>query len=163
MSPLKCLLYWKQFITPWIRLPNGLGSLRSKRLATVMSRQLAYRVSLCDTLRQICFGPNRLSNMFYLFCFSDPMPQHAEVMVNFARTSCFRIQRLTSSLEAQLGPGTADLGMYVGQLGWLWAHSMALFSHPLLICQTGVLVCTLVRLQRVFFVGRKRDSSYSAM
>jgi class 3 adenylate cyclase len=44
----------------------------------------------------------------------DPQEKHAEIMVRFARATCIRIQQLTSSLEAKLGPGTADLAMRFG-------------------------------------------------
>jgi class 3 adenylate cyclase len=44
----------------------------------------------------------------------DPQKNHAEIMARFARTTCLRIQQLTSKLESQLGPGTADLAMRYG-------------------------------------------------
>jgi class 3 adenylate cyclase len=44
----------------------------------------------------------------------EQRPDHAEVMVKFARTCLIRVNELTKSLESQLGPGTADLAMRIG-------------------------------------------------
>jgi class 3 adenylate cyclase len=44
----------------------------------------------------------------------DPQANHAELMVRFARSCLIKINDLTRSLEATLGPGTADLAMRFG-------------------------------------------------
>jgi class 3 adenylate cyclase len=44
----------------------------------------------------------------------DPQDNHAEIMVRFARSCMIKIHELTRQLEAQLGPGTADLAMRFG-------------------------------------------------
>lgn len=44
----------------------------------------------------------------------DAQPDHVEIMVRFAKASLMRVTELTRSLEAQLGPGTADLAMRIG-------------------------------------------------
>lgn len=44
----------------------------------------------------------------------EPQDNHAEIMVRFARSTLIRINTLTKSLEAQLGPGTSDLAMRFG-------------------------------------------------
>ena len=48
-------------------------------------------------------------------CFDpDPRKDHAVLMVRFARTCLVRVNELTHSLEAALGPGTAELAMRIG-------------------------------------------------
>jgi class 3 adenylate cyclase len=44
----------------------------------------------------------------------EPQANHAEIMVRFARSCMIKVQDLTRTLEAQLGPGTADLSMRFG-------------------------------------------------
>lgn len=44
----------------------------------------------------------------------EPQKNHAQIMARFARTTLIKINRLTKDLEAQLGPGTADLAMRFG-------------------------------------------------
>ena len=44
----------------------------------------------------------------------DPQEEHAVIMCRFARAACVRVNQLTNSLEAQLGPGTGDLAMRFG-------------------------------------------------
>jgi class 3 adenylate cyclase len=44
----------------------------------------------------------------------EPQANHAEIMVRFTRSCLIKINDLTRSLEATLGPGTADLTMRFG-------------------------------------------------
>ena len=44
----------------------------------------------------------------------DPNPNHAVVMARFARDVIYKMNSLTTQLEAVLGPGTAELQMRVG-------------------------------------------------
>jgi len=44
----------------------------------------------------------------------NKQPNHALLMVKFARECLIKIQKILPGLESRLGPGTADLDMRVG-------------------------------------------------
>ena len=44
----------------------------------------------------------------------EAQEDHAEIMIRFARASLLRVNTLTQFLEAELGPGTAELSMRIG-------------------------------------------------
>ena len=142
--------------------PNVVGLIKSKQLVTLYVPSWLFDLSInCDDQPFDSYTLASFSSSTQYVAVAGvpvPRPDHAIVMVRFARDCRQMMSYLTRDLEITLGPGTGDLQMRFGlNSGKLWCCSFCFVSYPLAItrltvsCQIGPVTAGVLRGERSRF------------